>query len=395
MIIISENTNNRQRKAHLVYINRVKMTELNDNGEYKFVPVVKDSEGKKVYRCKLDEKKKVKYDKSVENKIKRDRRNHMILTAESELIRIIKHLSEDNEIVKERDYIPDVLSLKVGRSYTAYKEKMTKTGMIVTYNGIKYKRIIVSSSHSRTQKAMLVSVDVWEKALDILLCGLDRNIKYKFMSKWNSYIGLAATDSIPVSMPNIVVIDDKEIFQKAKVDVVLETDTEDENGNISRKFEVENDREEDISINLFDGAGLVTVEKAGQWSKELNLDYIPASFQFRCIPCLKGKLYTMPVTEFANTIGSSTIIDIKGKKWDLFNDKIDCILTKSQFKFHDLYDSIEKWKECFEKEVYGYKRTFNISSYDEKLSELKKTTVMAYQPLQTSSYTDDEIKKIV
>ena len=55
---------------------------------------------------------------------------------------------------------------------------------------------------------MLVSVDVWEKALDILLCGLDRNTKYKFMSKWNSYIGLAATDSIPVSMPNIVVIDD-------------------------------------------------------------------------------------------------------------------------------------------------------------------------------------------
>lgn len=92
-------------KAPLVYINRVKMTELNDNGEYKFVPVVKDSEGKKVYRCKLDEKKKVKYDKSVENKIKRDRRNHMILTAESELIRIIKHLSEENEIVKERDYM--------------------------------------------------------------------------------------------------------------------------------------------------------------------------------------------------------------------------------------------------------------------------------------------------
>lgn len=370
------------------------MTELNDNGEYKFVPVVKDSEDKKVYRCKLDEKKKVKYDKAVENKIKRDRRTHMILTAESELIRIIKHLSENNEIVKERDYIPDVLSLKVGRSYTAYKEKMTKSGMVIIYNGTEYKRIIVSSSHSRTQKAMLVSIDVWDKAMDILLCGLDRNIKYKFMSKWNSYIGLAATDSIPVSMPNIVVIDDKEIFQKAKVDVVLETDTEDENGNISRKFEVENDREEDISINLFDGAGLVTVEKAGQWSKELNLDYIPASFQFRCIPCLKGKLYTMPVAEFANTIGSSTIIDIKGKKWDLFNDKIDCILTKSQFKFHDLYDSIENWKECFEEEIYGYKRTFNISSYDEKMSELKKTTVMAYQPLQTSSYTDNEIKKL-
>lgn len=394
MIIINKNTNKKPKKAPLVYINRVKMTELDDNGKYVFKPVVKDTNNNIVYWCKLDKEEKKKYEKIMKNKINRDKRKHMILTAESELIRIIKHLSKRNETVKGRDYIPDVLSLKVGRSYTAYKDKMTETGMIVTYNGVEYRRIIVSSSHSRTQKAMLVSVDVWDKAMDILLCGLDRNTKYRYMSKWNSYIGLAATDSIPVSMPNIVVIDDKEINQKAIVDIVQETDTDDEDGNIKRDFMVLTDREEEIHTNLFDGAGLVTVEKAKQWSEELNLDYIPASFQFRCIPCLKGKLYTMPVTEFAKEIGVSTITDIKGKKWDLFNDKIDCILTKSQFKFYDLYDSIETWKHCFEEEIHGYRRTFNISSYDEKFSELKKTTVMAYQPLQTSEYTDDEIEEL-
>lgn len=391
---MSKKINKKPKTAPLVYINRVKMTELNENGKYTFIPVVKDDNDNKVYRCKLDKEGQKKYDKIVANKIIHDERKHMILTAESELIRIIKHLSERNETVKGRDYIPDVLSLKVGKSYTAYKDKMTETKMIVTYNGVKYKRIIVSSSHSRTQKAMLVSVDVWDKAMDILLCGLDRNTKYKYMSKWNSYIGLAATDSIPVSMPNIVVIDDKEINQKAIVDIVQETDTDDEAGNIKRDFMVLTDREEEIHTNLFDGAGLVTVEKAKQWSEELNLDYIPASFQFRCIPCLKGKLYTMPVTEFAKELGVSTITDIKGKKWDLFNDKIDCILTKSQFKFYDLYDSIETWKHCFEEEIHGYRRTFNISSYDEKFSELKKTTVMAYQPLQTSEYTDDEIEEL-
>lgn len=393
MIIIGKEINKKPKTAPLVYINRVKMTELDDNGKYRFVPVVKDADNNKVYRCRLDEEGKKKYDKSVTNKINRDKRKHIILTAESELIRIIKHLSERNETLKGRDYIPDILSLKVGRSYTAYKDKMTETGMIVTYNGIEYRRIIVSSSHSRTQKAMLVSVDVWDKAMDILLCGLDRNTKYKYMSKWNSYIGLAATDSIPVSMPNIVVIDDKEIIHKEIVDVVQETDA-DKDGNIKRDFEVITDREENIRINLFDGAGLVTVEKAEQWSEELNLDYIPASFQFRCIPCLKGKLYTMPLTEFAKELGVSTITDIKGNKWDLFNDKIDCILTKSQFKFYDLYDEIKIWKEHFEKEMHGYKRTFNISSYDENFSELKKTTVMAYQPLQTSEYTDDEIEEL-
>ena len=152
----------------------------------------------------------------------------MILTAESELIRIIRHLSKDNEVSKRktkrsrinRDYVENLLSLKVGRSYTKYKNQMKNTECIVAYNGRKYKRIIVSSSHSRTQKAMLVAENVWDKTMDILLCGISPDTEYKFMSKWNSYIGLAATDSIPVSMPNIVVVDDKEIRMKAKVDVV-------------------------------------------------------------------------------------------------------------------------------------------------------------------------------
>ena len=397
-LLLSKNNEQKKeknpKKAPLVYINRLKMSELDEKNEYQYIPDMIDKDGKAVNRDELSENDKKKFDKAIKTKVNRDKRKHMILTAESELIRIIKHLSERNETVKGRDYIPDVLSLKVGRSYTAYNDKMIETEMTVTYNGIKYKRIIVSSSHSRTQKAMLVSVDVWDKAMDILLCGLNRNTKYRYMSKWNSYIGLAATDSIPVSMPNIVVIDDKEIDQKAIVDVVQETDTYDKDGNIKRDFMVLTDKEDEIHTNLFDGAGLVTVEKAEQWRKELNLDYIPASFQFRCIPCLKGKLYTMPVTEFANELGVSTITDIHGNEWDLFNDKIDCILTKSQFKFYDLYDEIETWKSYFEEEIHGYRRTFNISSYDENFSELKKTTVMAYQPLQTSEYTNDEIEEL-
>ena len=78
----------------------------------------------------------------------------------------------------------------------------------------------------------------------------------------------------------------------------------------------------------------------------------------------------------------------------MFKDKIDCILTKSQFKFHDLYTSVEKWREEFDKESYGYKRTFNISEYDATFSELEDTTVMAYQPLQTLSFSGDGIKRL-
>jgi hypothetical protein len=390
------------KKAPLVYINRLKMSELDENNVYEFIPDIIDKDGNIINRDDLSEEDKKKYDKAVTRKINHDKRKHMILTAESELIRIIRHLSEENEVSKRktkqsrisRDYIGNMLSLKVGRSYTKYKDQMEKFGGTITYNGKKYKRIIVSSSHSRTQKAMLVAKNIWDKAMDILLCGLDRDTEYKFMSKWNSYIGLAATDSIPVSMPNIVIVNDKELRMKAKVDIVREIDIWDEDGNIHRKFSVLHDKVKRIPTNLFDGAGIVTAKKAEEWSKELNLDYIPASFQFRCIPCLKGKLYTMPVEAFAKEYKVSKIIDIYGKEWDLFADKIDCILTKSQFKFHDLYKSLEEWRTEFDREVHGYKRTFNISEYDVSFSELEDTTVMAYQPLQTLTFSEDGIKRL-
>lgn len=390
------------KKAPLVYINRVEMKELDENNEYEFLPDIIDKDGNVINRDDLSEDDKKKYDKAVTRKISHDKRKHMILTAESELIRIIRFLSKEDEVSKRktkgsrinRDYVGNMLSLKVGRSYTKYRDKMKASKGIITYNGKKYKRIIVSSSHSRTQKAMLVAENIWDKAMDILLCGIDPNIEYKFMSKWNSYIGLAATDSIPVSMPNIVVVDDKEILMKVKVDVVREVDTWDKKGNIQRKFSVLYDKVKRIPTNLFDGAGIVTVKKAEEWSKELNLDYIPASFQFRCIPCLKGKLYTMPIEEFAKTYNVSKIIDINGKEWDLFTDKIDCILTKSQFKFHDIYESVEAWRKEFDREVHGYKRTFNISEYDVAFSELEDATVMAYQPLQTLTFSEDGIKRL-
>ena len=378
------------------------MKELDENNSYEFIPDIVDKDGNIINRDDLSEEDKKKYDKAVTRKINHDKRKHIILTAESELIRIIRFLSKEDEVTKRktkasrinRDYVENMLSLKVGRSYTKYRDKMKESECIVTYNGKKYKRIIVSSSHSRTQKAMFVAENIWDKAMDILLCGINPDTEYKFMSKWNSYIGLAATDSIPVSMPNIVVVDDKEMLIKAKVDVVREVDTWDKDGNINRKFSVLHDKVKRIPTNLFDGAGIVTVTKAEEWSKELNLDYIPASFQFRCIPCLKGKLYTMPIGEFARTYNVSKIIDINGKDWDLFEDKIDCILTKSQFKFHNLYQSIEEWRKEFDKEIHGYKRTFNISEYDVAFSELEDTTVMAYQPLQTLTFAEMEIEDL-
>lgn len=180
-----KNKNKKSKKAPLVYINRLKMTELNKDNAYEFIPDMIDQNGDIINRDKLSEEDKKKFDKAVNRKINHDKRKHMILTAESELIRIIRFLSKDSEVSKRktkksrinRDYVENLLSLKVGRSYTKYKDQMKNTECIVTYNGRKYKRIIVSSSHSRTQKAMLVAENIWDKAMEILLCVLDGELR--------------------------------------------------------------------------------------------------------------------------------------------------------------------------------------------------------------------------
>lgn len=226
-----QSNDKKPKKAPLAYVNRLEMKELDKDNNYEFIPNIIDKDGNIVNREDLNEEEQKKYDKVVTRKTNHDKRKHMILTAESELIRIIRFLSKENEVSKrktkrsgiDRDYVSNMMSLKVGRSYTKYRDQMKKSGGIITYNGKKYKRIIVSSSHSRTQKAMLVAENIWDKAMDILLCGIKPDTEYKYMSKWSSYIGLAATDSIPVSMPNIVIVDDKELRMKAKVDVVRES----------------------------------------------------------------------------------------------------------------------------------------------------------------------------
>lgn len=102
------------------------MAELDKDNKYEFVPEIVDENGKVINRENLSEEGKKKYDKAINRKINHDKRKHMILTAESELIRIIRFLSKKDEVTKRktkksrinRDCVENVLSLKVGRSYT-------------------------------------------------------------------------------------------------------------------------------------------------------------------------------------------------------------------------------------------------------------------------------------
>lgn len=82
------------------------------------------------------------------------------------------------------------------------------------------------------------------------------------------------------------------------------------------------------------------------------------------------------------------IYDIYGKKWNIIEDGIECILTKSMFKLYKFYDDWQSYKDNFKK----YNCYFGFCKVEEDY--IPKARIN-YQMLQSlSDMTDDEIERI-
>lgn len=364
--------------------------------------------------------------------------NSKNLASESELHRILLHLNKkaDNEESEKNKsgytIIPSYFTLEVGKNVERYDKLIDCNGELTVTNKeyaldengnkildednhyrlkiadqCKYVSTFCSAGHSRTQKNLFVQKDIVDKLDDILLCGMPKTLVYDCPSKWNAYYAMVTTDSTPVTyMPNIVVIEDykKTIRQKADIVEVSGTGKNKKYNPIGHKGMKHH--KELLEIFPFDGAGLVTPECALKWAKELKCQsskkefYLPSCFQFRVIPGIKGEVMVFDLKRFAREKKVSKIVDLGGKVWDVFKDKIDVILTKSQFKFWKQYLDVEGnfdyclWRNEFDKECYGYKRTFNIVSYGVHPDDLPEKTMLSYQPEQSVNFTDEEIAEL-
>jgi len=70
----------------------------------------------------------------------------------------------------------------------------------------------------------------------------------------------------------------------------------------------------DVKTNVWDGSGLVSVEMAKQWQKDLKLDYTPSAFIVRSA-WIKGLCVVFDWKRFAKEIAKKDyIIDAWGKK---------------------------------------------------------------------------------
>lgn len=364
--------------------------------------------------------------------------NSKNLASESELHRILLHLShksDEEESEKNKSgytIIPSYFTLEVGKNVKRYNKLIECNGELTVTNmqyvldedgnkildednhykleisdQSKYVSTFCSAGHSRTQKNLFVQKDVVDRLNDILLCGMPKSLVYDRPSKWNAYYAMVTTDSTPVTyMPNTVVIKDYKKTIKQKVDIVevSGTGTNKKYNPIGHKGMKHH--KEPLEIIPFDGAGLVTPECALKWARELKCHsskgkfYLPSCFQFRVIPGIKGEVMVFDLKRFAREKKVSKIVDLGGKTWDIFKDRIDVILTESQFKFWKQYldDSGNfdywSWRNEFDTECHKYKRTFNIVSYGVHPDDLSDKTMLSYQPEQSLNFTDEEIPEV-
>jgi hypothetical protein len=240
------------------------------------------------------------------------------LIKENEIIRIINELNMGN-LSPRKDkngkesgfpFVRDLFSMNVsteeyGKNQTGLVTVIfeARRGIKTIEKAVQYKRLLASTSNIRNKKIIYIKEDLYDKANEILLGGMPVDMEHKQFSKYSAYYALASTDSIPVSTPGIAVIDDFKNNTTGLCDLVKEEITngkvilhkKTEKPLIDKKtgeykiekdlieYHVDNNQDYTVRGNKpFDGAGLVDVHTATKWSYELDLDYLPSSFQFRC-----------------------------------------------------------------------------------------------------------------
>lgn len=268
----------------------------------------------------------------------------------------------DNVIVNEQMMVITVFFFEV-------LENMINKGFC--HNGYKYVYFASSAGQIRTKKAVFVREDLLERCWNQLACGLtidEINSKGGMsLNKFNAYLALCSSATErwnDFDIDRCIVVDDFETNVVTEVDYV-----DDRDYSITRQTMP-------VTIPHTDGAGMISPELSKK------------NFMVR-MPWTKGLLGVFDFKSFIREKGcSSKVKDIWGKEWDVFEDNIQIILTKSQLKMAGYFDSWDDYKSRFKK--------YNCHAGKCNVEEdYYKTTSINYQMIQSFiDYKDSELKQM-
>ena len=244
-----------------------------------------------------------------------------------------------------------------------------------TYKGEKYIYFTSSAGQIRTKKTVFIKESVWKKYEKTIMCGLTMDsINQKGGNNPNKHLAYMALSNSATDVWEEFDIDKSIVVDDFETDVYATYDFIDDKDYFIKRMS------DYIPIPHTDGAGMVLP----------NAFDITQKNKMVRLPWIKGLLGVFDFKKFIEVNNcSSKINDIYGKEWDVIEDDIHLIFTKSQFKMWKYYSSWEEYKDF-------YKRYNCSAGYTNPEEDKIKDATINYQMLQTlTDITDEEINKII
>lgn len=236
------------------------------------------------------------------------------------------------------------------------------------YNNEHYILFSASAGQIRKKKCVFVREDLLNKNYNTLTCGLDwDNINSHGGVNINKYLAyLALTCSATDVWKNFdidksIVVNDFETNVFGDVDFIND-----------KTYEI-NRMNMNVPIPHTDGCGIMLDETT----------------RMVRMPWVKGLMATFPYDIWCRENQcNGDITDIYGKKYNIFDDDIRYIFTKSQFKMWKYYSSWNEYKEKFKK--YNCEAT-----YCKEEPEYIPNAITSYQMIQTlTDITEKEMTQL-
>jgi hypothetical protein len=277
-------------------------------------------------------------------------------------------------------FIPEYITIVM--EHPSHYKYLYKNGLKL--NDKLFRRFSSSAGQARVSTVTFCETETADK-LDTILDNGRKLDKELVPSKFNAYKGVYGSATSEVSTPRFCLVPDYNSDTKVKVNFVTETNYESDDI-IEMKEIME-------TFNRFDGQGLISYEMASKWAAELGLDYVPAQWCVRN-SFLKGMLNTFPIHEFCEKINNGNYRIRTSYKDENGNQKIvdlrdiDVIISESQFKLWDSFDSVEVYQENCKKNNIKWGVSLHSPKKDKDILK------MNYQFLQTLNLNKQDIEKV-
>jgi hypothetical protein len=266
-------------------------------------------------------------------------------------------------------------------------------------NGITYKRLLCTTGGVKMSTVVYVSERIYAELKKRL--SNNHNIEKPLVpAKYSAYEALAASGSNIVSWPlgsdavipggTIVV---KDCVTKFVADFI---DVDDSNYPNEPMVELKSDQE--FENDASDGCGIMTVNLAKRWNGELcgNFDKPLCGCNLRN-SFLKGMVFPFDIVAFAEQVNGASednqekylVEDVWGAKRDVRDAEL--IITESQLKLWDCYDS---WEDYYTSCIDN-KYTFRVAKTASDYEDMDEVRQLNYQFIAPLRLTESDVKDLI